>query len=89
MFGYPSLLDLTIFRTTYEKIDSISDAELYADEISPKLLNLECLLHPVCSMEMMYHFPGYLKCPNHDQEPFEYEREIQQQEGEGKIMKFP
>ena len=56
------------------------------DENPKELPPLECLLHLIYSMEISYHFFGFLKHLNLNWEHLGYEREIELQEIEGLML---
>ena len=53
---YTRYTDEPIYRKTGERIDIISDINSYTKEITSKLPAIDLVLHPVCLMEMSYHF---------------------------------
>ena len=53
---HPRYTYQTIYRRTGERIDIISDTNSYTEEITSKLPTMDSVLHPVCSIEMSYHF---------------------------------
>ena len=83
---YPKYTDQTIYRKTGERIDIISDTNSYTEEINQKLPEMDSILHPVCSMEMSYHFSSLISCKGDDWKPFGYERKIELLRIEGSVL---
>lgn len=76
---YPSYTEQTIFWKTGERVDIISDTHSCTKEKFSKLPLLDSMLHPVCSMEIFYHFSSFLSCKDIDWKPFGYKRKIEMQ----------
>ena len=83
---YPKYTDQTIYRKTGERIDIISDTNSYTEEINQKLPEMDSILHPVCSMEMSYHFSSLISCKGDDWKPFGYKRKIELLRIKGSVL---
>ena len=83
---YPRYTDQTIYIKIGERIDIIYDTNLYTEDITSKLPAMNSVLHPVCSMEMSYHFSSFFSCKGDDWKPLGYRRKIELQRIKGMVF---